>query len=43
VVITVGWVSYVVEEKIYVVEAFYKYKCICWEHFGVIHGDRDCI
>lgn len=27
-----GWVSYVVEEKIYVVEAICEYECICWEY-----------
>ena len=31
-VILGGRVSYVVEEKMYVVEATYEYECICWEH-----------
>ena len=30
-----GWVSYVVEEKIYALEAICEYECICWEFFGV--------
>ena len=38
-----GWVSNVVQKKIIVVEVVCKYECICWEHFGVFHGDHDCI
>lgn len=30
-----GWVSCVVEEKIYDVEAICEYECSCWEPFGV--------
>ena len=38
-----GWVSYVVEAKIYAIEAICKYECICWERFGVLCGDHECI
>ena len=30
-VILGGWIVYVVEEKIYVVEEICKYECICWQ------------
>ena len=36
VVILGGWVSYVVEEKICVVESICEYNCICWVCFAVI-------
>ena len=38
-----GWVSYVVEEKIYVVEAICEYECIRWERFRVFRGYQVCI
>ena len=43
VVILGGWVSYVVEEKIYVLEAICEYECIQWECFGVFRGDQECV
>ena len=30
------WGSYVVEEKIYVVEVICEYECVCWERSGVL-------
>ena len=42
-VILEGWVSYVVEEKIYVVEAICEYECTCWEHFGAFRNDQEHI
>jgi hypothetical protein len=42
-VILGGWVSYVLEEKIYVVEAICEYECFHWEHLSVFHGDQECI
>jgi hypothetical protein len=38
-----GWVSYVVEEKIYALEAICGYECICWEFFGVFCDDHECV
>ena len=38
-----GWVSYVVEEKIYVVEVVCKYECIRWDHFGVFCDNLVCV
>jgi hypothetical protein len=38
-----GWVPYVVEEKIYVVETTCEYGCIRCEHFGVFHNDHECV
>ena len=35
VIIMGGWVFYVVEEKIHVVEAIREYECFHWERFGV--------
>ena len=37
------WLSYVVEKKIYIVEATCEYECMCWEHFGVFLGDQICV
>ena len=37
------WVSYVVEEKIYVIEAICEYGCIYWERFDVFRGNQKCI
>ena len=42
-VIMGGWVFYMVEEHVYVVEVICEYECIRWEHFGVLHGDQECI
>ena len=38
-----GWVSYVVEEKIYVVEAICEYACINWECYGVFCNNQTCV
>ena len=43
VVILGEWVSYVLEEKIYVIEAIYDYECIHWECFGVFHRDQTSV
>ena len=38
-----GWVSYVVEEKIYDVEVICDYECIHWEHFVEFYIDQECV
>ena len=38
-----GWVSYVVEEKIYVVEAICEYECFHREHLSVFRGNKECV
>lgn len=38
-----GWVSYVIEEKVYVVETICEYECIHWGRFGVFRGDIECV
>jgi hypothetical protein len=43
VVLLGGWVSYVVEEKIYVVKENYEYESIQWEHFGVFRINHDFV
>ena len=42
-VILGGWVSYVIEEKIYGVEDICEYGCVCWERFGVFYGYHECV
>ena len=37
------WVLYVVEDKIYVVEAICEYECIHWERLGVLYDDQKCV
>ena len=34
------WVSHVVKENIYAIEAICEYECI---HFGVFRSDQECV
>ena len=43
VVILEEWILYVVEDKIYVVEAICEYECIHWERLGVLCDDQKCV